>query len=345
MIKKNLIYLFVFFTATIIAQDEVDLDYLKKMEKKWDLEGNIERKKHEESPAPQNFVPVFLTPYIPEKQEFPINPGMDNIIKGKFGTEITIPANSISLPSNFRRGDILNIKLEEVVNDLDFITAGLDLTFYNYNRNPHLFESGGMFRISGEYYNRPIKLKKGAKVKVQIEKISTLNMKVYKMDESRGWVEKGNEENQNDKSERNLRFYGLLDDFSWWNFDYANPEITCLQGKIESADPRPPFSVIVIGLNAKGVQMQMVNKFDFKINTWQNKKVKLIIVDSMGNIGVSSEIQSGKEYAFLDGKNNSTTTCQNIGSITIVRNGVEVRKNRASLLKFLGLKDDILPKN
>ena len=55
------------------------------------------------------------------------------------------------------------------------------------------FESAGMFKLTASYYDKPLYLKRGVKLKVEIPSLiySNRKMKMYKLDEREGWIEKG----------------------------------------------------------------------------------------------------------------------------------------------------------
>ncbi|MDX1960826.1 MAG: hypothetical protein SFU98_19795 [Leptospiraceae bacterium] len=339
------------FSFQQFSQEVLDDNTLKKIEKKWDIGEETFVPKLDK---PNDFKisgPIFLSAFLPERQEFPINPSMDTTITGKYGTKITIPSNSIALPINFKKGDILTFKLEELVNDLEFISSGIHLNYFDKDRNYYLLETGGMFRISCEYYNKPLRLKRGARLKVEFPMISKEPMNLYKMSQSNEWIEKAvtnqpsnRVESEGVSIEKLFSYSDIIDDFTWWNFDKPNPEISCIAGKIESEDFQPPFTAVLLGLDVIGATFSYnIDKLDFKMNAWANKKVKLIVVDAMGNISIPNEFQTRKEQMFVTSKYDDVTKCMNAPKVVIKRNSNSVRKSREELLKFLGITDRVKP--
>lgn len=336
-------------------------EFIKKTEKKWGWEEesvSVNKK----NVSIENPVPVFLTQFQPQKQEFPINPTMENIIKGKAGTKITIPANSISLPSEYKKGDILYINLIEVYNDLDFITSGVSL-FY-FNPEPNIFESGGMFKLSATYYDKPLQLKRGVKLKVEIPThIKTENkMTLYKLDERSGWVDKGpislektsgSEIKESTKDmpskETDVSFIPsdrvylsrVMDEFKWWNSDYPNPNTTCIEGSVKTFEANPPYSLTSVGIDFKNVTTRYAEGNKFKLNVIKAKRVKVIAMDERGNIGLAADINTGNITAFV--KEGSKEKCTDIGTIEIKKIDREILKDRSKLLKHLGLSDIVSP--
>lgn len=329
-------------------------DITKKIEKKWGWEEGETKTTIKKELSLDNPVPVFLTQFQPAKQEFPINPAMENVIKGKAGTKITIPAHSISLPSGYKRGDILTFELIEIYNDLDFITSSIGL-FY-YDPNPNIFESGGMFKLTASYYDKPLNLKRGVKLKVEIPHLikSDRKMKMYKFDERNGWVEKGNTslsdktssnvenlEGKDISSEERHLVFSAMDDFKWWNCDYPNPETTCIEGKVIPAEANPPYTVTAVGIDYKNATTRYTEGNQFSMNLIKGKKVKLIAMDSRGNIGLSGELTPSGNSTFI--KPGDKVKCTDVGTIEIKKISRDILKDRKKLLSHLGLFDIIEP--
>lgn len=350
-------FLFLLNSLTIHTQEAED--YTKKIEKIWGWEEETKSINKKEINI-ENPVPVFLSQFQPQKQEFPINPTMENIIKGKAGTKITIPAHSIALPSEFRKGDILTIQLIEIYNDLDFITSGISL-FY-FNPEPNIFESGGMFKLTATYYDKPLQLKRGARLKVEIPShIKTdKKMNMYRLDERNGWIDKGSvsvekssekienpasegpDKKKDGSSESGVEYipsyiFRAMDEFKWWNADYPNPNTTCIEGTIQTFEANPPYSITSLGIDFKNATTRYADGKKFQLNVIKAKNVKLIAVDERGNIGLISEINTGNLNAFI--KEGSKEKCTNVGTIEIKKVDREILKDRGKLLNHLGLKD------
>ncbi len=346
------IILTILFSAFYLSSQEAE-DTTKKIEKKWGFEEGETKSTIKTEIILENPVPVFLTQFQPIKQEFPVNPAMENVIKGKAGTKITIPANSISLPSGYKRGDILTFELIEIYNDLDFITSSISL-FY-YDPNPNIFESGGMFRLKATYYDKPLNLKRGVNLKVEMPGIISTDrkMKMYKFDEREGWKDKGSmsisqkqtasdeREKPSEGSEERSFLLKAMDDFKWWNCDYPNPETTCIEGKVIPVEANPPYSITSVGIEYKNATTQYADGNKFQMNLIKGKKVKLIAMDGKGNIGLSTEITPNGKSEFI--KAGDKVKCTDIGTIEIKKISRDILKNRKKLLNHLGLIDIVEP--
>lgn len=337
--NMNVVYLIFLIASNIFAQDN------KAIEKKWGIEEkNSVFKDKEYYKIPQNFkttFPIHLEPHKAEVQSFAINPSMENVIKGKWGTEITIPPNSISLPNFFRKGDIITIELREIVNDLDFLTMGVDTLYYDSKGKPNLLESDGMFEIKAIYFNRELNLKRGSRLIAKFPSSNTNNqMKVYFLSSNGNWIEKGNAElfNLEEPNKRYFNFFSKIDSFGIWNLAFSNPEITCIQGEIQIFQDNPPYFISVLGINYMGAYTKNFNESNFKINVLQSRNIKVIAFDSKGNFGFL-EIKTPNKQAFLDFTNYNTMQCHEISKIEIKQINSQIRSNRESLLKHLGIED------
>jgi hypothetical protein len=340
-IKKLIIYIIILFNISVNSYDEYEN---KKIEKLWDFD-SADRKPIEidkkQSTVSKSNLPPFLSVFTPEKQEFQIVPQTDNVINGKNGTTIFIPANSISLPMSFRRGDIVVLELVEVLNDLDYLTSGVDLNYTDSRGSNYILETGGMVKMNISYYSKPLVLKKGARLRLNIPmKDNTKQMKVYKIDDMRdAWVEKGSDDKPTNPSESKDRITNYMDDLQWWGFNSPNSETTCITGTIETSEKNPPYSIAVIGLDYKNVLVKNFTTLEFSMNSLKDKKIKVIAMDEKGNMGVSGEILTNGERVYLVDEKQSSK-CLKIGSISLKKVSTDIRQNRNKFLNFIGIKED-----
>lgn len=328
-------------TMRLYSVDEYDA---KRIEKLWSLD-SVDRKPQQienNFPKPsKNYIPPFLTMYLPEKQEFQIVPQSDNLISGKYGSTISIPANSISLPMSFRKGDIVLLELTEYINDLDFLTSGIEQIYTDSKGATSILESGGMIRLSISYYSKPLMLKKGSRIKFSLPNKDGKQMKVFKIDETKdAWVEKGMEEKPLTGDEPKNRFSSLMDDIQIWGFKNPNFDTTCLQGSIEVMEKNPPYTVAVVGIDYKGSIVKNFTTNEFILNTVRNKSVKVIAMDQKGNISVSQEIKPTGDRVFVLPDDRGNTKCMNLGSLSLTKIPTDVRQNREKFIKFLGLSEE-----
>ncbi|HMV80667.1 MAG TPA: hypothetical protein PK453_18235 [Leptospiraceae bacterium] len=316
---------------------------MKKIEKKWGIEEDEESAGAK--PKYTSIVPASLLSFQAPVQEYKINPLQETRIKGKAGIEIIIPANSFMLPENFREKSFLKAELIEIINDLDFMASGIDLVWYGRNGVPHIFESGGMFRLNVLFQNRTVPLKKGKKLTVQIPFYSYgRKMKMYRLNNAGEWEDRGDFSAGSSSSPGREgpppMLFNAMNDYSWYNCDFPNPDTTCLKGRIKSNGSNQDFTVTVVGIDFKNAASRSADKGVFSVNVPQEKKVKLIAMDFKGNIGIIPEWSTGKKSAFLkDGS--GSENCTDVGTIQIQKTSRDILKDRKKLLKHLGLYDTV----
>jgi hypothetical protein len=77
------------------------------------------------------------------------------------------------------------------------------------------------------------------------------------------------------------------------------------------------------------------------MNVIKGKKVKLIIMDGKGNIGLSPELTPTGSSVFL--KPGDKGKCMEVGTIEIKKISRDILKDRKKLLNHLGLVDIVEP--
>lgn len=342
MIAMNKIFLFLLtlYCKGLLGIDDYDN---RRIEKLWDLE-SLDRRQPvmEKKTSQKSQVPPFFTIFLPEKQEFQITPNSESVITGKFGTTLVIPPNSISLPLNFRNGDVLILEMIEAVNVLDFLSTGVDLSYTDPKGVNSILESGGMVKLSISYYSKPLILKRGARLRLSMPaRDSSKQMKVFKMEELRDtWSDRGIDEKAQAQSDGKERITNFMEDLSWWGFKFPNSDTTCIRGSIETSEKNPPYSVAVLGLDFRGGYAKQLTSLDFVVNVPRNKKSKILVMDEKGNVGMTAEIVPDTERVFASGDEKSFSKCMQIGSITLKKVPPETRLNRGKFATYLGLKEE-----
>lgn len=96
------------------------------------------------------------------KQTFTINPTQPNTIKGKNGTAIFIPANTLVDANNNPVNKPVTVNLSEYLNPKDAMLRSLS----TQTTDGQQLETGGMFSINAYAQNKALKIKNGAALKV-----------------------------------------------------------------------------------------------------------------------------------------------------------------------------------
>lgn len=336
-IQSLLIFSVYFGLLFLLMPQSLDKDYIKDVEKKWNIDDIAKPKTEDISYKSVNLFPPFLEYHKPNFQTFHLYPYKDNTIRGVQGTEIMIPANSFLLPKKYNSKDSITIELIEIQNDLDFLTYGVDM-FYLHKNKFYVFESGGMFEIRAMYFDREIKLKSSAKIQVTLREIaSNRKMKLYKYENKEIWTETRDSSITTPTNVEVRISIASIDSLGIWNIDYPNPDIGCVEATVKSST-KPPFIISVIGQDYAGAFSRSFNSNQFKINVPKSKKLKLLASDSKGNLGYI-DIQSTNQGSFLSYKNYNSIVCDKVAEIEIQPTDHELRKDRKKLLQYLNLSD------
>ncbi|MCW7480548.1 hypothetical protein [Leptospira kanakyensis] len=332
------LFMALFFVSSISAQwkdPSERLEWNKEVEKKWsqkntpDANGNL---------SVDHL--ITLDTYI--------DPYSQNMAEGRYGTKFNFKYYSFKLPTEFKRGDTLLLRITEVINPLDFYLSRLDLT---YNESS-IFESGGMFRMDAFYKGQPVPFD-GPGIEVQFPVQNPTNVYNLYSYQNNLWEKKQDSkdiqtsanttESTSDNFEFNLssidKIVSGIKGFVWWNFDLPRKNITCLTGRIKSSNTNN--SVTVVGISKLGVTTKQFYTDEFKINYLQDVMVKVIVDGGDGTLGASNFIQTNKVDSYFYSDENKKGKCQNIGEIHTKKVSPELKNNRGELLKYLGLNDVI----
>jgi hypothetical protein len=317
---------------------------VKRIEQKWNIDGEDNLKIYTDKST--NSILPILDSLQPIAQNFSIDPKLENIVRSKAGIEFKIPANSIQLPLKFPKTEEVEIEIIEIVNDLDYITMNLPMTYFDRKGIPYLFESGGMFKIVAKYNEKILSLKKGTAIQVKIPNFynTKLAMKMYKLNSRNNWEEKSDLEEGTvlvPSSESNVPafIFKNLNDFTWYNSDYANPDTVCLKGKIESTEKDTQFSATMVGIDYKSASTRNADSNSiFTVNAIQSKKIKIIALDKEGNMGLSEIITAtGKKSYSKNSKEEEV--CTDIGIIKLTKTPKDIIRNRQKFIDYIGIKD------
>lgn len=118
-----------------------------------------------------NSIGDLLKQAAPEyKQTFTIDATKDNTIKGRNGTVIFIPANSLLTANGTVATGVVNIELEEYLKPTDAAFNQLSTV-----SNGQMLETGGMFKIAAKANGQALSLMQGANLKVDMPTINMRN--------------------------------------------------------------------------------------------------------------------------------------------------------------------------
>jgi hypothetical protein len=131
--------------------------------------------------------PVISDPFSrlgKEAQTFTVNTSENIEIKGKEGTVISIPGNSLVKENGQAINGNIKIELKEFYRKSDFITSNLHTM-----SDKAMLESGGMIHISATAAGAKLKLKKGAEMKIEFAASKRIEgMGLFKGEEKDGQI-------------------------------------------------------------------------------------------------------------------------------------------------------------
>ena len=303
--------------------------------------------------------------FSPKEQIYTIDPSISNTITGNKGTRLTIPEKAFDLDyEKLNSCDKVKIKLTEVIDNFDFASSGVNLD-YELDGEVVPFESAGMFKVNAELNNKTIKLMKDVKITVQFpnvvpgEKFNVYkmnskgkweydghNQEAYAQDapkEGRNWRREceGNCEERVEKiyiKEVQIRKY-LINELTWWNFDYPEKIYVCLKGSVD-AHADKYISVYVIGISKKGHYHQYIKGNSFTVNAFMNTEVKVVVITEDDKIGLVKSIKTGNRYGNSKKPEGPHNYYNNIGEIRLEKMNEKMKSSREEFMKFLEMKDE-----
>lgn len=318
-------------------------------------------------------LPAILKKFTPKTQSFEINPKIKSKVKGKRGTCLIIPPKTFDLDyDDLKTGEKISVQLVEVIDNFDFITAGVSLIYYNKARKEEqIFESAGMFKVTATYKGDRLKLVDGKKITVEFPNmVPGEKFNVYKVNSSGQWEYNGHNQElllaqkettlsgddysslsyeikKMTKKERKvyrryikIRQYAI-DQLTWWNFDYPHSYFTCIKGKVLIKE-KTNYAIYVIPYNFKGGSSFSHYKSNFKIRYLKQKKIRLLIITQDGRIGKSRIFWTSFKYGSTSCKEGPHCYCKNSDKpIKLIKPDKNILKDKNSFMKYLNMKPEV----
>jgi hypothetical protein len=273
-----------------------------------------------------------------------IEPSLGNRVVGGRGTRIEISPNAFADAKNRIYSEKVRIQITEVVDPIDFVAAGVDLTYYPEKNKREFFKSAGMFKIEAfSQRGIPLALAPGKKINVEFPNVTPGNeFFVYHHDADKNWKLHGH--NQSTNSDREIRVgtrrYTIDALNVWWNFDKPMPEAACAKGKVRRADGKEGvrFSVYSVGVSYKGAFARTVSESQsFKVNVHKSSQARFLVIDNEGAVGITPVTTISDRSGFDQADEGPNNYCQDIGNITLEQLDDAVITDKKRLSEFLGL--------
>ncbi|MCP4130817.1 MAG: hypothetical protein GY754_07530 [bacterium] len=299
--------------------------------------------------------PVFKN-FAPKEQTFSINPFIQNTVKGKRGTKLRIPGKAFDMDyDDLKCHEVVEIKLIEVVDNLDFAASGIGLLYYNeHTGEEEVMESAGMFKVAAVYDNEELGLREGKKITVLFPNIVPgEKFNVYKLNSDGQWEYNGhNQVIGYDDYERPIyrkkiqkrivavRKY-LINELTFYNFDSPRKDSACIKGSID-VDPEKLIQFYLMGISKKGYyyKYDWVKGSNFSTSFFQRTDVIIVVITEDGKIGKSKKFNTGDRWGHFRTPMGPHNYCKMIGNIKPVAVDEKILKDRKKFNKFLGLKDE-----
>ena len=280
----------------------------------------------------------------PERSVIEVEPALENRVTAGRGTLLKIPVNAFADERGRPVAQRVRLTITEVIDPLDFVGAGVDLTYTNDAGKIEFFQSAGMFKIDAETIaGQRVELAGGKKIGVEFPNIQPGDeFWVYRHNKNKRWKLHGHNQSFGDQGGFRVgtRVYQIDALNTWYNFDKPVPEATCAKGSVKRKDGKPvaAFAVYSIGVSYKGAfSRHVTNTASFKVNVHKSSEARFLVFDNTGAVGITQVLRTSDRTGFDQNEEGPKNFCQNIGAIEIAPIPVDILSHRTKLSDYLGL--------
>lgn len=280
----------------------------------------------------------------PSRSIIEVEPALESRVTAGRGTMLTIPVNAFADERGRPVAARVRLKVTEVLDPLDFVGAGVDLTFTNDRGKLEFFQSAGMFKVDAETVSgQRVQMAAGKKIEAQFPNIEPGDdFWVYRHNKDRQWKLHGH--NQSFQGEGGFRVgtrvYQIDALNTWFNFDKPVPEATCAKGSVKRKDGKPvaAFAIYSVGVSYKGAFARHVsNTSSFKVNVHKSADARFLVFDNTGAVGITPVIPTSDKTGFDQAEEGAKNFCQDIGIIEVAPIDAAILADKKRLSDFLGL--------
>ncbi|MBN8223113.1 MAG: hypothetical protein J0L53_19530 [Spirochaetes bacterium] len=122
-----------------------------------------------------------------------------------------------------------------------------------------------------------------------------------------------------------------IDRLAWWNFDYPQPNLTCLKGTLVGATG-DQASVTVFSKKPLGAYTLYLPK-DFRISFYRDTKARLFAIDEKGNIGRTGLFETPDTEGHHKRKD---LPCEDLGKVNLAPVPAAVANDPKKMREYLG---------
>lgn len=281
-----------------------------------------------------------LAPY---RSAFEIETTTSNQVTAERGTRLSIPANAFVDGRGRLVAGKVSVRVTEVIDPLDFVGAGVDLTYFNEKDQREFFQSAGMFRVDAAAAgDEPVALAPGRKIGIEFPNVVPGDeFWVYRHDANMQWKRHGhNQQGEGNMFSVGTRRYSIDALNTWWNFDKPLPEIACAQGRVQWQKDagRTAFTVHSVGISYKGSFARREQDLSsFRVNVHKGSIARFLVIDTSGRIGITPPVSVWNKTGFDRAEDAAKNVCQDIGTIEVAAVDETIASDKKRLSEFLGL--------
>jgi hypothetical protein len=280
----------------------------------------------------------------PERSVIEVEPALENRVTAGRGTLLKIPVNAFADERGRPVAQRVRLTITEVIDPLDFVGAGVDLTYVNDAGKLEFFQSAGMFKIDAETLaGQRVELARNQKIGVEFPNIQPGDeFWVYRHNKDKQWKLHGHNQSFNNEGGFRVgtRIYQIDALNTWYNFDKPLPEATCVKGLVKRKDGKPvsAFAVYSVGISYKGAFSRHVSgEAAFKVNAHKAADARFLVFDNTGAVGITPVVRTSDKTGFDQAEEGPKNFCQSIGVIEIAPVPADILSHRTKLSNFLGL--------
>lgn len=275
--------------------------------------------------------------FAPPEIKYVVSPGKKHSITGSRGTVLEIPEYAFVDKDGRKVEKEVVVSVSEALDSLDIAGSGISME-YTENGQTAYFQSAGMFKVTAEYDGQELSLAEGKTIRVAFPDVEPGDEYfVYYLDEKGNWRKHGHNQEVN-----NQRLY-RIDTLTWWNFDKPLQLFTCV-----SADLLDPDNVMgefvqvfSVATGMRGAFSGMLIDGKITVNILSDIRVKICVIDQLGNMGFSDEILTSKKQGDRRKPEGPGNYYQHIDPITIRKIDTTLLEVPSLLKEKLGIEEDL----
>ena len=276
--------------------------------------------------------------------------GKRNIIIGSRGTRLTIPAGTFQYSDYLTAKGSATLHLYEVIDEFDYMIAGVYHIYNDLNKVNHHLQLGGMIKF--EIYQGTVRLRMSGEYPILVD-FPLFNpekkFNLYYINLDGVWIKKVDYglydifpslvQEADGKKQTGVRQF-KMNAQGWWGFGLPIKNMAVIKSKIISENPgtNDNFHIVSSGEGYKSYIGKWTKGLDFTIPVFPKVKSRIIVSDNQGNIGISDFHEAPPYIAFDTEQESSENVFLEIPPIYLKLVPQEYYGNEDRFREFLNLK-------